>query len=74
MIDYKSTPTPFLLGVRLEDGRDTPLVENTLYIQLVGRFLYLTHSRLDLSYAVGAVSRFMQESHDLYWKASKCIL
>jgi hypothetical protein len=40
----------------------------------VGRLLYLTHSRLDLSYAVGTVSRFMQEPHELHWKATKCIL
>ena len=31
MIYYKSALTPFLLGVRLEDGGDTPLVDNTLY-------------------------------------------
>jgi hypothetical protein len=36
MIDCKSAPTPFLSGVKLEDGRDTPLVDNTLYRQLVG--------------------------------------
>jgi hypothetical protein len=36
--------------------------------------LYLTHSRPDLSYAVGAVSRFMQEPHELHWKAAKHIL
>jgi hypothetical protein len=74
MTDCKSTPTPFLLGLRLEDGGDTPLVEKTLYIQLVGSLLYLTHSRLDLSYAVGEVSRFMQESHELHWKAAKHII
>jgi hypothetical protein len=31
MTDCKSTPTPFLSVVKLEDGGDTPLVENTLY-------------------------------------------
>jgi hypothetical protein len=30
MRDYKSAPTPFLSGVKLEDDRDTPLVDNTL--------------------------------------------
>jgi hypothetical protein len=40
----------------------------------VGSLLYLTHSIPDLSYAVGAVSRFMQEPHELHWKAAKCIL
>jgi hypothetical protein len=74
MTDYKSTSTPFLSGVKLEDGGDTPLVDNTLYKQLVGILLYLTHSRPDLSYAVGAVSRFMQEPHELHWKAAKHIL
>jgi hypothetical protein len=74
MIDCKSTLTPFLSGVILEDGGDTPLVESTLYIQLVGSLLYLSHSRLDLSYVVGAVSRFMQELHELHWKATMCIL
>jgi hypothetical protein len=49
-------------------------VDITLYRQLVGSLFYLTHSRPDLSYAVGAVSRFMQEPHDLHWKVVKCIL
>jgi hypothetical protein len=59
MTNSKSVLTPFLSGVKLEDGGETPLVENTLYKQIVGRLLYLTHSRPDLSYTVGAVSRFM---------------
>jgi hypothetical protein len=72
MTDYKSTPTPFLSRLKLEDGGETPLVENrfTWYQS----FLYLTHSRPDLSYAVGVVSKFMQELHDLHWKVTKCIL
>ena len=74
MIDYKSSLTPFLSGVRLEDGWDTPLAENILYRKLVGSLLYLTHSRPNLSYAVGAVSKFMQESHELHWKDTKRIL
>jgi hypothetical protein len=74
MTDNKSSPTPFLVGFRLEDGQDTPLVDNTLHKQLVGSLLYLTHSRPDLSYVVGAVSRFMKEPHELHWKATKCIL
>jgi hypothetical protein len=74
MTDCKSTPTPFLSGVKLEDGEETPLVDNTLYRQLVGSLLYLTHSRSYLSYEVGTVSRFMQELRELHWKASKNIL
>jgi hypothetical protein len=74
MTDCKSALTPFLSGVKLEDGGDTPLVDNKLYKQLVGILLYITHSRPYLSYAVGTISRFMQEPHELHWKAAKCIL
>jgi hypothetical protein len=59
MTDCKSASTPFLSGVKLEDGGENPLVDNTLYKQLVGSLLYLTHSKTELSYAVGTVSRFM---------------
>jgi hypothetical protein len=31
MIDCKSASTPFLSGVKLEDGGETPLVDITLY-------------------------------------------
>jgi hypothetical protein len=66
MTDCKSALNPFLSGVKLEDGGDTPLVDITLYRKIVGSLLYLTHSRPYLSYAVGAISKFMQESYDLH--------
>jgi hypothetical protein len=44
MIDCKCASTPFLFGVSLEDGRNTPLVGNTLYQQIVGSLLYLPHT------------------------------
>jgi hypothetical protein len=74
MIDHKSASTTFLLGVRLEDGGDNPLVDSTLYRQLVGSLLYLTHFRPNLSYAIREVSQFMQEPHEIHWKDVKCIL
>eukprot|EP00253_Pinus_taeda_P036031 PITA_36031 len=62
-------------GIKLsQDKSDTPLVDSTLYRQLVGSLLYLTHSRPDLSYVVGAVSRYMQEPHELHWNVAKRIL
>ncbi|XP_057834934.2 secreted RxLR effector protein 161-like [Cryptomeria japonica] len=74
MADCKPAPTPFLSGVKLEASCSSPLVDATLYHQLVGSLIYLTHMRPDISYAVGLVSRFMQEPHELHWKAAKRIL
>jgi hypothetical protein len=74
MKDCKSARTPFLSGVKLEDGGETTLVDNTLYRQLLGSLFYLTHSRPNLSYAVGTVSRFMQELYEIHCKTAKCIL
>ena len=48
----KPINTPFLLGVKLEEAGSSPMVNNTLYRQLIGCLLYLTHTRPDISYAV----------------------
>ena len=46
-----------------------------MYHQLVGSLLYLTHSRPDLSFAIGPVARYiMQTPHESHWKATKRIL
>ena len=74
MQDCKATPCPFLSGIMLEEGGSTPLVDNTLYRQLIGSILYLTHWRLDMSYAVSDASRYMQEPHEMQWKETKRIL
>ena len=74
MDDCKAASFPFLSGLRLEEGGSTPLVDNTLYKQLIGSLFYLTHSRPYLPYVVSVVARFMQEPHELHWKAAKCIL
>ena len=58
MNDFKPSKTPFLSGVKLEEAVSSPMVNNTLYRQLIGCLLYLTHTRPDLSYAVSVASRY----------------
>ena len=50
------------------------MVDNTLYRHLIGSIMYLTHLRLDISYAVSVAARYMQEPHELHWKETKRIL
>eukprot|EP00253_Pinus_taeda_P020646 PITA_20646 len=70
----KSAPSPFQSGVKLSVTCTSPEVDATLYCQLVGNLLYLTHTRPDLSFAVGLVARFMQTPRESHWKAAKRIL
>ena len=41
---FNPRKTPFLSGVKLEEASSSPLVNNTLYMQLIGCLLYLTHT------------------------------
>eukprot|EP00253_Pinus_taeda_P019637 PITA_19637 len=55
MEDCKPAPSPFQSGVKLSVSCTSPEVDATLYRQLVGKLLYFTHTRPDLSFAVGLV-------------------
>ena len=59
MAECKASKFPFLPGIKIGEFGASPLVDNSLYKQLVGSLLYLTHSRPDLEYGVGVVSRYM---------------
>ncbi len=51
------------------------LVEDTtMYKRIVGSLIYMTITRLDLSYAVGMVSQFMQTPRKPHLDAVRCIL
>ena len=71
MEDCKLGPSPFQSGLKFFATCTFPKVDATLYRQLVGSFLYLTHSRPDLSFVIGRVARYMQTPHESHWKAEK---
>ena len=71
MKDCKPSKTPFLSGVKLEEADSSPMVNNTLYRQLIGCLLYLTHTRSDISYAISVASRYMDQPHEIHWRAAK---
>ena len=52
MDEHKASKCQFLSGIKLGEVGDSPLVDCSLYRQLVRSLLYLTHSRHDLEYIV----------------------
>ena len=74
MEDCKPAPSPFHYRAKLLVTCTSPEIDATLYHQLVGKLLYLTHTCPDLSFAVGIIAQFMQNPHESHWKAAKRIL
>lgn len=74
MDNCKPSQTPLPEGLLLSKQSDTPPIDATLYRMLVGKLLFLTKTRPDISYAVSVVSRFMQSPHEIHLQAAKHIL
>eukprot|EP00253_Pinus_taeda_P021930 PITA_21930 len=74
MENCKPTPSPFHSRAKLSVTFISPEVDATLYRQLVGKLLYLNHTRPDLFFVVGLIAQFMQNPLESHWKAAKTIL
>lgn len=75
MEDY-CYPTSYPMEANLKLDRDEKgnPVDPTEYGRIVGSLRYLTHTRPDLAYSVGVVSRFMERPTSLNLQAVKQIL
>lgn len=74
MVGCKTVATPMNVNEQLvtEDGME--MTDAKRFRSLVGRLIYLTHSRPDLAYAAGLVSRFMHRPSVQHFGAAKRIL
>nr|GEV60709.1 ribonuclease H-like domain, reverse transcriptase, RNA-dependent DNA polymerase [Tanacetum cinerariifolium] len=74
MLDSNETLIPMDPGTRLTKTTKGALVNPTEYRSIIGCLRYLLHTRPDLSYSVGLLSRFMQEPREQHMKAIKQVL
>ena len=66
LLDCKPADTPMMPnhGLKIVEGAES--TDQEKYQRLVGKLLYLSHTRPDIAYAVGVISQFMhrpQEEH-----------
>lgn len=75
MIDCKPVDTPMAANLKLYMEEGAVLADKERYQRLVGKLIYLSHTRPDIAYAVGVVSKFMhkpQASHmEAVWRIIK---
>ncbi|GKD97779.1 zinc finger, CCHC-type containing protein [Tanacetum coccineum] len=74
MIDCNPTKSPMEHKLKLTKDGEGELVNPTEYRSIVGGLRYLTHTRPDISFAVGVVSRFMEKPTEQHLQAVKRIL
>lgn len=74
ILHSKPAVTPLDPTIKLTRDSGDPLRDFTLYRTLVGKLIYLTITRLDLSFAVQALSQFSQQPTHLHMKALMRVL
>jgi hypothetical protein len=74
MEDCNPCSAPMEARLKLSKAGNGKLVDATLYRSIVGGLRYLVHTRPDISYAVGYVSRFMEAPTSEHLAAVKHLL
>jgi hypothetical protein len=73
MVNCKPSPTPIEQNHRMLADSGDP-VDKHQYQRLVGRLIYLSHTRPDIAYAVSIVSRYMHDPRSSHWDSALRIL
>jgi len=65
----KTTGWPIEQNHRIGNDEENPKVEKTQYQRLVGKLIYLSHTRSNIAYAVSVVSQFMNDPRERHLQA-----
>ncbi|XP_028059561.1 uncharacterized protein LOC114263251 [Camellia sinensis] len=74
MLGGRLCDTPLELGQKLSEDQGGNPVDRRRYQRLVGKLIYLSHSRLDIATAVSMVSQFMHAPKSSHLEAVMRIL
>lgn len=67
LLGAKPSPVPTELNHKLALVKGGPLLDPSKYRRLIGRLIYLTFTRPELSYIVHILSQFMQKPQEDHW-------
>ncbi|KAL0534935.1 hypothetical protein IC582_029239 [Cucumis melo] len=74
MLGCRPADTPIEFKCKLGNSDDQVSVDKEQYQRLVGKLIYLSHTRPDISFAVSVVSQFMQAPYEKHMEAINRIL
>lgn len=74
MTNCKPAETPMDLSTKLGSFLDSAPVDKARYQRLVGKLIYLSHTRPDIAFSVSLVSQFMNNPNEEHWGAVLRIL
>ena len=72
MLGCKPSDTPIEVGKKIEDAGK--MVDKDRYQRLVGKLIYLSHTRSDIAFAVSVVSQHMHSPREAHLEAVHKIL
>ena len=70
MMTSKSVATPIEQNHILSETLGEKKVDRKMYQRLVGRLIYLTHTRPDIAYSISVISQFMHHSREIHLQAT----
>ena len=74
MLGCRPADTPIEFNCKLGNSDDQVPVDKEQYQRLVGKLIYLSHTRPNISFAVNVVSQFMQAPYEKHMEAVNKIL
>ncbi|KAL0557194.1 hypothetical protein IC582_005712 [Cucumis melo] len=74
MLGCRPADTPIEFNCKLGNSDDQVPVDKEQYQRIVGKLIYLSHTRPDISFAVSVASQFMQAPYEKHMEAVNRIL
>jgi len=69
LLEYKPADTPIIQNHRLIEHTDQVPMDKGQYQRLVGKLIYLSHTRPNIAYAISVVSQFMHNPSEEHMNA-----